>query len=117
MTIKKIDIDGREIMFINNSRNTRSGFAHDTTLFIDNREMEHATCHYLNRTWECYQYQSVMKAAVRKYMDRLTENARKQFMDKNGYRKLNAQRLQAFREYIDNNNYISFIYKIWEALQ
>ena len=64
MEIRKITVNGREYEFINSSRNTRNGFAHDTTLFIDGRESGQSSCHYLNRTWERYRYQSVMRRCV-----------------------------------------------------
>ena len=64
MEIRKIKVNGREYQFVNDSRNTRHGFAHDTTLFIDGREYGRASCHYLNRTWECYRYQTVMKKCI-----------------------------------------------------
>ena len=53
-----------KIEFKNSARNTRGGFAHDTQMFIDGRLEQTATCHYLNRTWESYAFQSVMKEAV-----------------------------------------------------
>jgi hypothetical protein len=53
-----------KIEFKNSARNTRSGFAHDTQMFINGRLEQTATCHYLNRTWESYAFQSVMKQAV-----------------------------------------------------
>jgi hypothetical protein len=53
-----------KIEFKNSARNTRSGFAHDTKMFIDDQLEQTATCHYLNRTWESYAFQSVMKQAV-----------------------------------------------------
>lgn len=53
-----------KIEFKNSYRSTRSGFAHDTQMFIDGQLEINATCHYLNRTWESYPYQSVMKQAI-----------------------------------------------------
>lgn len=64
MEIRKIKVNGREYQFVNDSRSTRTGFAHDTTLFIDGYEHGRASCHYLNRTWECYRYQTVMKRCI-----------------------------------------------------
>ena len=51
--------------FVNNWRGNRSGFVHETTLF-DNYGRQLATnkCQYYNRTWECYEYQSVMRGCI-----------------------------------------------------
>lgn len=47
------------------SRKTRNGFAHDCAIpAIKVR----ATCHYLNRTWECFDFESVIHEAFRKYL-------------------------------------------------
>lgn len=52
------------IEFENSYRSTRSGFAHDTRVSIGSQYIHRTTCHYLNRTWESYAYQSVMKQAM-----------------------------------------------------
>jgi len=43
------------------SINTRSGFKHTATLFINGCERENTKICYLNRTWERFQYESVLK--------------------------------------------------------
>ena len=64
MTIRKITVNGNEYQFINDSRNTRHGFAHDTTLFKNDVIIGKETAHYLNRTWESYRYQTVMMGCI-----------------------------------------------------
>ena len=47
------------------SRKTRNGFAHDCAIpAIKVR----ATCHYLNRTWERFDFESVIHAAFDKFV-------------------------------------------------
>lgn len=58
------EINGHKVEFINSSRNTRAGFAHDTKIYIDGYNSGGASCYYYNRTWERYTYQSVMLSAV-----------------------------------------------------
>ena len=53
-----------KIEFTNSSRSTRNGFAHDTKMYINDRLEMKATCHYINRTWEAYRFQSVMQSAI-----------------------------------------------------
>ena len=47
------------------SRKTRNGFAHDCAIPA---LKVRATCHYLNRTWECFDFESVIHEAFRKYL-------------------------------------------------
>lgn len=45
---------------------TRNGFKHTATLFVDGRPVDKATAHYLNRTWESYEYQTVIDDLINK---------------------------------------------------
>jgi uncharacterized protein YjgD (DUF1641 family) len=53
-----------KIEFKNSARSTRGGFSHDTKMFINERLEQEASMHYINRTWESYAFQSVMKQAI-----------------------------------------------------
>ena len=65
-TIKTFTIGKNVYTFICSSRSTRSGFAHDCELIKNTScHLGKATCHYLNRTWERYTYQSAMIETVR----------------------------------------------------
>ena len=55
--------------FINNYGSTRSGFFHKSKLYYNSELLSEARASYLNRTWESYPYQSVMKQAVRNAID------------------------------------------------
>lgn len=50
--------------FKNEYKNTRNGFCHISELYNDGKLISVAKRSYLNRTWESYTYQSVMKDAV-----------------------------------------------------
>ena len=52
------------IEFINTAKSTKSGFYHKTELYIDSEFILECKCNYINRTWESYPYQSVMKDAL-----------------------------------------------------
>lgn len=69
MELKKLTIGGNTYTFVNESGDTRHGFKHVSTLFKNNREVSKNTAYYLNRTWECYRYQSAMKGAVYTLID------------------------------------------------
>jgi hypothetical protein len=64
-------------------RKTRNGFAHDSFLlkespnqsalfFIMNKKQ---SCFYINRTWESYQFKSVIHKLIRANFDDLSANA------------------------------------------
>lgn len=45
---------------------TRNGFKHTARLFVDGNEVDKSTAHYLNRTWESYEFQSVVDDLIDK---------------------------------------------------
>lgn len=50
-----------EIEVVCESQKTRNGFRHIAILMRNGVEQERAKCCYLNRTWESYEFQSVLK--------------------------------------------------------
>lgn len=60
---------------------TRNGFKHTATLFVDGKERESVKICYLNRTWERYEYQSVLRKILNetKY---LNDTEKKKFAKK-----------------------------------
>ena len=64
MSITKKVIYDNEYMFINHSRGNRSGFVHETELYRNGVLLGEYKIQYYNRTWECYQFQSVMRGVV-----------------------------------------------------
>lgn len=60
--------------------NTRQGFKHVATLYIDGKKRSTSTATYLNRTWERYEFQSVMKQLITKSKD-LTDEEKEQIQE------------------------------------
>lgn len=48
------------------AKKTRNGFKHEATLIANGQELDKAKCNYLNRTWERYEFQSVMLDLINK---------------------------------------------------
>ena len=54
------------IEIVAHSENTRSGFRHIAVLYVDGDEVERAKVTYQNRTWERYEFESVLKSLLDK---------------------------------------------------
>ena len=117
MGMYRLSIEGKEINFINTWRGTRSGFLHETELYIDGWRAAAARCRYINRTWERYSYQSVMLAAVHQLQEEETARERAYFLQVNGYKNMMEHRKSAFLEYLAQNKNLSFYKQIEEALR
>lgn len=114
MKIFKFDTNRHNFEIACSSRNTRNGFAHHCTIIIDGRDCGvEATCHYLNRTWERYAYQTVMLKAAREQIARLIEWEREDFMRDRGYERMTAKRKAEFLNYLetecDNNSLRTYV--------
>lgn len=107
-TMKKIDItvNNKTYTFICEWHDTRSGFAHDCTLFINDSEVTTAHCYYINRTWERWSYQSVCVEAINNLIAWLKEHITSGFKEANNYKRLTPARREICNELIDNNPYI-----------
>ena len=117
MRMKEFTIDGKTIMFINSCSTSYSGFTHETQLFIDSWPEAEARCHYINRTWERYSYQSVMLEAVHKLQEKRIAELKQDFKCQIGCRNIMERHMQAFEAFLKNDETLAFYLKIEEALQ
>ena len=116
MEVRKIVVNGREFQFVNESRNTRSGFAHDTTLLINGCERVKHTCHYLNRTWECYRYQTSMYGAINEVINDRINYITKRFKEDNGYNKITAKRKIELSSVLNDDFFLKEYYAVKDCL-
>lgn len=54
----------KDYKIVAESWETYNSWGHKATLFKGDCELTHSRIRYLNRTWECYQYQSVILDAI-----------------------------------------------------
>lgn len=45
------------------TKNTRTGFKHEATVLYNGRVVDVEKCIYYNRTWESFEYESVLRKA------------------------------------------------------
>ena len=117
MGLRQLSIEGKEIVFINTWRGTRSGFMHETELYINGWAATAAKCHYINRTWERYSYQSVMLQAVHNLQEEETNREKNRFRQQHGIKNIMARHKPALDQQLENSKTLSFYKKIEEALR
>jgi hypothetical protein len=101
MSITKKTINNNEYTFINHSRSNRSGFVHETELYRNDRLIGEYKIQYYNRTWECYQFQSVMRGVINTLLSEEFEAF------KNAYKRYhNIKRLTKAKESIMMENFV-----------
>ena len=117
MELKKFKINGKAVEFVNAYRNTRSGFAHDSTIFINNCQYGTATCIYYNRTWERYCYQSVMRKLVRQLEEERISYLKGKFKQEHNYTKFTPKRVAEFESATKDDSELKLFAKLLKALQ
>jgi len=56
----------KDLIVVCEYKETKNGFKHEATLLRDSREIEKAKSFYVNRTWEKFDFDSVMKKLAEK---------------------------------------------------
>ena len=117
MGLHRLSIEGQEVTFINTWKGTRSGFQHETELYIDGRYVSAARCYYINRTWERYSYQSVMLQAVHKLQETEIEREKQLFRNLMGIKNIMPRHKELFAAHLATSRILSFYKKIEGALR
>ena len=122
MDIRKVNVNGKTYEFVNESGNTRNGFYHKSTLFVSNEEgyswnKGENKVSYLDRTWECYRYQTCMMGLVRKLIDNRIEKSLHDFKIEKGYSKMTDKRRAEFNEAIKNDKFLEEYNLVYKELE
>lgn len=88
---------------VNNSRGNRSGFVHESTIFLHGVEIITNKVQYYNRTWECFEFQSSMSGAIYKLLDMATDRITKQFKQQNNIKRLTEKTRTQLEDLIQND--------------
>ena len=84
-------INDNEYTFDNSSWETRSSWGHESILRKNGGIISSAKARYCNRTWEAYQYQSVMKSAVYNMIDINKDIAVDMYKTANSVKRISAE--------------------------
>lgn len=97
------EINGVNFQIFAEGWETRSSWGHRAKLFMNGYEISGAKIRYYNRTWEAYTYQSTIRAAIYKELQRVEARTVQGWKEENNRRRITkAQRaaaLEASGEY------------------
>jgi len=83
-------IGKNKYQFINESFSNYRNWGHKTRLFKNNVFLNNAKCIYLNRTWESYPYQSVMKKCLSDYISTMLDDYFAEYKKANNIKRLSS---------------------------
>ena len=113
MKLVKFEVNGHEVEFVCESRNTRNGFAHDATLLVNSCQWSTGHRYYLNRTWEAWTYQSACLEACCKAIANRTEQLRMEYKLAHNVSRISKK----VREYLANDDELVFVREIMKVLE
>ena len=102
---------------VNDSGNTRTGFYHESILFLGDSEIERSRCNYLNRTWEYYRFQTSMTSVVRKAKEKWERYYLSKFKNEHDINRMTSKRKEEFEEYLKDKDEILTYDKMLKELQ
>lgn len=69
-------VNGETIRFYCDTTNTRNGFCHHVFADGGGKDHEHTRVSYYNRTWETFEYETVLYCAIEKFPKSVRESLR-----------------------------------------
>ena len=79
MNLYTFTIDSKQYSIVNDFKYTRNGFKHESTLLVkynainESYSLKTIEYKYTNRTWERFQYESIMKALINQYFQSIDD--------------------------------------------
>ena len=89
MKVFNVNFQGEKNSIYCKYENTRNGFKHVATMYY-NRNTYVAVCYYLNRTWECFEYQSVIRKLYYIISDEMKEKAVEEWKTAKGRKRISS---------------------------
>ena len=98
MKVFSVNFQGEKNSIYCKYENTRNGFKHVATMYY-NRNTYVAVCYYLNRTWECFEYQSVIRKLYCIISDEMKEKAVEEWKTSKGKKRISkAERERIYKD-------------------
>ena len=75
--MRNFNLDNQYTVLCDN-KDTKNGFKHVATIFKNGIEQDNTKICYLNRTWESFEYESILKKIVNQYFE---ESEKQKYID------------------------------------
>ena len=107
----------KKYMFVNECVGTRNGFKHISKLFYNDYKIIENTAHYINRTWECYTFQTSMCGAVYTLIENRKETLKRDYKEKNNIKRLTEKTKKELEKIYDSDEKIKTYKLMYKELK
>lgn len=111
--IKEKEIGGRKYLLVPRSWSTSRAWGHDCDLYENGDRVHSARCRYYNRTWERYEYQSVMQVCLDEYIESERNWQERRYREIKGVSRMTAKKRAEFEKWLAEQS----IWPILKGLQ
>lgn len=117
--IRRFNTTNHKYEFHCESIGTRSGFKHVVKMYRDEYpySLGENTTHYINRTWECQQFDTCIKGCIYNLITERTAVLKENFKTENGYKVLTASRKAEFEKVIEADNRIKELNELYNQIR
>jgi hypothetical protein len=98
-------VNGHSVEFVNTCAGNRSGFYHETSLYIDRGLVITKRNQYYNRTWESYQFQSVMRCALSQLREKAFKDYVEDYKESHNVKRVSAEKREQLERFFRETPY------------
>ena len=107
----------KDFTFICTSKNTRSGLKHEAQMLINNSFVSEATQYWVNRTWESFTYQSVIRNCVQNHIAQIEYGIETDYRNENNVIRKTKKHSEKLNELFNQNAEIKEAKKILKLIE
>ena len=100
------EANGHQVRIDNYFNSYRTGFSHTSKLFVDGYYKNECVCGYINRTWECYDYQSSARGAIANSISEISARLKEHYKAVNGIQRMTKTHAEKFAHIVNTNENI-----------
>lgn len=117
--IRRFNTTNHKYEFHCESIGTRSGFKHVVEMYKDEYpySIAEATVHYINRTWECHQFDTVIECCVDELKRKREAKLKEIFKYENNIKRMTAKTKSQLEEIIKNDDEIKELNELAKVIR
>ncbi len=117
--IREFKTNEHTYKFVCKSYGTRTGFNHHAEMYEDSYSYPiiENTCHYINRTWECHQFDTVIECCVNELKRKREAKLKEIFKYENNIKRMTTKTKSQLEEIIKNDDEIKELNELAKVIR
>lgn len=95
----------KNINMLLDTKSNHYGFIHTAIIFFQNCEKEKTAIQYYNRTWEVFDYETVINKLINIELEKIYNNYKETYKKENNIKRINKESEKAIKNLCKNSKY------------